>query len=134
MARSLKAAGHMIGAHTVTHPILSQLPPARQHDEIAESMDRIEAEIGERPRWLAYPVGTRGATSRISRRVVEDTGIELAFSNYGGHVSGGSFAPYDVRRIPAEAQRSPSILAATAALPYLFARPQRPGSRDVGRR
>ncbi len=122
-ARSLRAAGHEIGAHTVTHPVLSRVSPARQHEEIVGSMDRLEAETGERPRWLAYPVGTHGAISRISRQAVEQTGIELAFSNYGGHVSCRTFDPYDVRRISGESQTSPTLLTATLTAPQIFARP-----------
>lgn len=129
MARSLKASGHMIGAHTVSHPVLSQVSPARQREEIAGSVDRIAAEIGERPRWLAYPVGTYDAVSRIDHQIVEQTGIELAFSNYGGHITSQSFVPYDVRRISAESRHSPALLEATLTLPQLFARP---GVRQPG--
>lgn len=126
MARGLKAAGHTIGAHTVTHPIMSRLPPALQRDEIVRSMDRIEAETGERPRLFAYPVGTRGAIDAGARQSAHDSGIEFAFSNYRGHVTSRNFAPLDVRRIPAEIVRVQSMLSATLALPQVFARPYRP--------
>lgn len=126
MARALRSSGHIIGAHTVTHPLLSRLSPARQREEIAHSQDRIEAEIGERPALFAYPVGTRDAVDQNARQSTEDTGIELAFSNYRGHVTAGNFAASDVRRIPAEILRTRSILSATLALPQVFARPYRP--------
>jgi peptidoglycan/xylan/chitin deacetylase (PgdA/CDA1 family) len=126
MARALKSAGHVIGGHTVTHPILSRSPPVRQREEIVRSLDRIEAETGERPRLFAYPVGTRAAINESARQSARDAGIELAFSNYRGHVTARNFSAFDVRRIPAEILRVRSILSATLALPQVFARPYRP--------
>lgn len=126
MARGLNAAGHLVGCHTVTHPILSRLTPARQREEIVRSRDRIEAELGERPKLFAYPVGTRDAINESARQSARDAGIEIAFSNYRGHVTARNFAALDVRRIPAEILRAPSIFSATLALPQVFARPYRP--------
>ena len=122
MAREMQAAGHRIGAHTMTHPILARLPRAQQREEIAGSAERIEAELGERPRWLAYPVGVIGTFDADTRGAAADAGIELAFSNYGGRVTRASFLALDVRRVSAETLRSPSLFSATLALPALFAR------------
>jgi len=59
----LAAAGMEIGAHTLTHPFLSSLPPAAQAAEIAGSFDLIERRLGRRPRGFAYPGGDHDATS-----------------------------------------------------------------------
>ncbi len=123
MAREMQAAGHRIGAHTMTHPILARLPRAQQREEIAGSAERIEAELGERPRWLAYPVGLPGTFNQDSQDAARDAGIELAFSNYGGRVTSSDFRALDVRRVSAETLRSPSLFTATLAVPPLFARP-----------
>jgi peptidoglycan/xylan/chitin deacetylase (PgdA/CDA1 family) len=122
MARTMKAAGQRIGAHTQTHPILAQLPGHRQREEIVASLDRIEAELGERPRWLAYPVGTRQAFSMTTLEAARSAGVELAFSNYGGRNSAATFSPLDVRRMPAESLHSPSVFAATLCLPQVLVR------------
>jgi peptidoglycan/xylan/chitin deacetylase (PgdA/CDA1 family) len=122
MVREMRAAGHQIGAHTVTHPILARLPRAQQREEIAGSADRIAAELGERPRWLAYPVGVRGSFNEDSRVAAGETGIELAFSNYGGRVTSSNFHALDVRRVSAETLRTATLFTATLALPPLFAR------------
>jgi peptidoglycan/xylan/chitin deacetylase (PgdA/CDA1 family) len=122
MAREMRQAGHQIGAHTVTHPILARLSHERQREEIAASADRIEIELGERPRWLAYPVGVQNAFDEGSRIAAAEAGIELAFSNYGGRVTRSNFLAHDVRRVSAETLRTQTLFSATLALPSLFAR------------
>jgi peptidoglycan/xylan/chitin deacetylase (PgdA/CDA1 family) len=122
MAREMQAAGHHIGAHTVTHPVLSRLSAERQQEEIVGSVERIAAELGRRPRWLAYPVGVQGAFTAQTRDVARAAGIELAFSNYGGRVTGTNFVPFDVRRVSAETLRVPAVFSSTLALPAVFCR------------
>lgn len=56
-ARELSRGGFEIGAHTINHPILSQiqLPEARQ--EILGSRDHIVAELGKCSETFCYPNG-----------------------------------------------------------------------------
>ena len=56
--RELGEAGLEIGAHTVTHPILSRLPAAEQEREIVGSRERIEEATGIRPTTFAFPNGS----------------------------------------------------------------------------
>ena len=122
MARELSRAGHTIGAHTLHHPILARLPQERQRQEIAGSIERIEAELGARPRWFAYPVGVPGVFDQHSRAAAAEAGVELAFSNYGGLLTPASFAALDLRRLSVETLRTPALFAAAATVPALFAR------------
>jgi peptidoglycan/xylan/chitin deacetylase (PgdA/CDA1 family) len=46
-----------IGAHTLTHPDLTRLPPDRVRQEILESKARIEDGIGAPVSSFAYPFG-----------------------------------------------------------------------------
>ncbi|HUA75916.1 MAG TPA: polysaccharide deacetylase family protein, partial [Solirubrobacteraceae bacterium] len=121
MARELSRYGHTIGAHTVNHPILASLPQERQREEIAGSIARIEAELGTRPRWFAYPVGVPGVFDAHSSAAAGEAGIELAFSNYGGRVTHETFQPLDLRRVSVETLRTPGLFAAAATLPAVFA-------------
>jgi peptidoglycan/xylan/chitin deacetylase (PgdA/CDA1 family) len=123
MARELRDAGHVIGAHTLSHPLLSRVPPTRQREEIVGSLDRIEQELGERPRWLAYPVGTRDAVTETTRHIADLSGVELAFNNARGRVVPGKLDRLDIYRVPAETLRAPSVFSATLALPQVFLRP-----------
>ena len=123
MAREMKASGHEIGAHTRSHPVLSRLPRAQQLEEVAASVDRIGAELGERPRSLAYPVGTRNAFDTTTLAVAREAGVKLAFSNYGGRVTGTDFVALDIRRVPVETLRPFDLFSAALTFPQALARP-----------
>ncbi len=82
--RSLVAAGMGVGAHTLTHPLLSQLPPEAAWAEIAGSRARLEQVIG-RPVWaLAYPFGDAASATEREREMAERAGFSCAFLNVGG--------------------------------------------------
>lgn len=54
----LAEAGVEIGSHTCRHAALAGAGPGVLADELGRSADRIESEIGVRPRGLAYPYGS----------------------------------------------------------------------------
>lgn len=49
--------GHEIGAHTLTHPHLDQLPLAQAREEICASKKKLEDTFGREVRHFAYPYG-----------------------------------------------------------------------------
>jgi peptidoglycan/xylan/chitin deacetylase (PgdA/CDA1 family) len=51
-----------IGAHTDTHPHLTELTDAECDRELRESQERIEQRMGRRIRTMAYPYGSRSAS------------------------------------------------------------------------
>lgn len=55
--RALHAAGMTIGAHTEMHPILSRTSAAKAREEIVRGREQLEAIIGERIKFFAYPNG-----------------------------------------------------------------------------
>ena len=55
-----------VGAHTVTHPALPTLEPARQREEVAESKGMLEALLGRSVMAFAYPYGRGGADARAA--------------------------------------------------------------------
>ncbi|HEY6103785.1 MAG TPA: polysaccharide deacetylase family protein [bacterium] len=67
--RAMHQAGLTFGAHTLTHPNLSTLPPPQVREEILDSKTRIEDALGAPVRCFAYPYG---AADRESRRVVAE--------------------------------------------------------------
>jgi peptidoglycan/xylan/chitin deacetylase (PgdA/CDA1 family) len=50
--------GISIGAHSRTHPHLTELPPSALAGEMDGSADVIERELGVRPATIAYPYGS----------------------------------------------------------------------------
>ncbi len=61
-ARSLAAQGHVIGAHTVTHPKLSALDGGCQTSQIEGSVAKVSSEVGGCVPF-AYPYGVKGECS-----------------------------------------------------------------------
>lgn len=117
--RALRDAGMTLGAHTHDHPVLARASAARQIRELVTGMDRLEAETGVRPRWLAYPVGQPDCFDATTRAAAQAAGIELAFSAYGGWNRWETLDRYDVRRVCAPI--APARLRARVTHPALFA-------------
>lgn len=82
--RELAAAGMTIGAHTMSHPVLSQLPAELAWAEIHDCRYRLESILQSQVWAFAYPFGD---TQSVGPKVLElpkDAGYKLAFLNYGG--------------------------------------------------
>lgn len=62
--------GIEIGAHTRRHRDLATLSGAALEDEVAGCVERIAAELGQRPTSFAYPYGSVGADAAIVVRDV----------------------------------------------------------------
>ncbi len=60
-AHALVAAGMEVGAHTLTHPFLSLLPPAEQQRELADSAALVRARLSAEVVGAAYPNGDHDA-------------------------------------------------------------------------
>jgi peptidoglycan/xylan/chitin deacetylase (PgdA/CDA1 family) len=81
---ALSAAGMTIGAHTLTHPILSLAPPAMAYAEIAESRARLELLLNNRVWAFAYPFGDPQSVTPQVLLMPKDAGFAAAFLNHGG--------------------------------------------------
>ena len=75
-----------IGAHTVTHPVLSAIPVAQQQQEIRESKIQLEQILNQPVESFAYPYGTRDDYTRDSVEIVKQTNFRCACSNFTGVV------------------------------------------------
>ena len=73
-------SGWEIGAHTVTHPVLTSIDAEVAYEEVAASKRRIEEETGRPVRALAYPNGARGDFSDVVGAIIGEAGIDLAFT------------------------------------------------------
>jgi peptidoglycan/xylan/chitin deacetylase (PgdA/CDA1 family) len=95
-----------IGAHTLTHPFLTLLPPDEQRREIAESAALAAERTGAEVTGLAYPVGDH------DERTVEAaaaSGLRYAVTTMAGDCS-PNLPPFRLprRALPEGASLGPS--------------------------
>jgi peptidoglycan/xylan/chitin deacetylase (PgdA/CDA1 family) len=80
----LAGSGMGIGAHTVSHPMLSQLSPEMARREISESKRSLEQALGQKVWALAYPFGDSSSVTSREVHMAERAGFKAAFLNVGG--------------------------------------------------
>lgn len=59
LIRRIRAAGHVVGNHTWTHPVLLFQPPARVREELSATSQALEDALGEKIRYFRPPHGAR---------------------------------------------------------------------------
>ena len=96
--RKLAAAGMGVGAHTITHPILSVVDDVTARREMASSREALERLLGERVRFFAYPNG-KPTTDYRKRHVAlaREVGFDAAFSTAPGAGRAGD-SPFELPR------------------------------------
>ena len=95
--RDLRRLGFTVGAHTVTHAILSRVTAERARAEIAGSRLAIAAACGDYPRTFAYPNGGRADYTAGVVRMVREAGFSSAVTTRLG-VNASATPPYELRR------------------------------------
>jgi peptidoglycan/xylan/chitin deacetylase (PgdA/CDA1 family) len=75
-----------IGAHTVTHPVLSFLSEQEQRAEIKDSKSRLEEILGNPVTSFSYPFGLRDDYSATTVSIVKESGFDCACANCMGIV------------------------------------------------
>jgi len=101
--RALRAAGMEIGAHTVTHPILAEIPLARARHEMETSRAQLEKITGAPVRLFAYPNGSpRRDYYAEHAALARELGFDAAVSTAWGAARSGDdlyqiprFTPWD---------------------------------------
>ena len=92
LARLADVPGCTIGSHTMSHPVLSQLPTDLAATEISESRVELERRLGCPVRHLAYPHGDAGACGRREADLARSAGYVTAVTTrpspvHAGHVA-----------------------------------------------
>jgi peptidoglycan/xylan/chitin deacetylase (PgdA/CDA1 family) len=82
IARAVAQAGHVIGNHTFTHPLLIFQSAARTRAELVDCQQALEGAIGEHSNLFRPPFGgRRPATIRIARKL----GLQTVMWNVTGY-------------------------------------------------
>jgi peptidoglycan/xylan/chitin deacetylase (PgdA/CDA1 family) len=96
--RQLAQSGMTIGAHTLSHPVLSLCTDDDALREIQQSKLDLERSIGQ-PVWaFAYPFGNPAAVGEREVRLAEQAGFSCAFLNVE-HWDAEFPAPFTIPRI-----------------------------------
>jgi len=82
--KRLAANGMCIGAHTMSHPVLSQQSAEAALVEIQESRSALENALGTRVWAFAYPFGDPSSVTPRDTQLAERAGFRCAFVNFGG--------------------------------------------------
>jgi peptidoglycan/xylan/chitin deacetylase (PgdA/CDA1 family) len=94
---ALRGLGFRIGAHTVTHPILSRVTPERARAEVVGSRDMIRAACGAAPRAFAYPNGSGADYTPEVVEIVRHAGFTCAVTTRFG-INTSRTSPWELRR------------------------------------
>lgn len=101
--KQLATAGTAIGAHTMSHPVLSEQPDGLAQGEIVECRRRLESASGQSVWALAYPFGDQTSVGTREFHFAEQAGYECAFVNVGGSVP-HKFSRFSLPRIHVTAE------------------------------
>jgi peptidoglycan/xylan/chitin deacetylase (PgdA/CDA1 family) len=90
MIRAMAQQGVEIGAHTISHPILTSLSDDNAREEIARGKQQLESIIGKPVRLFAYPNGKVGMDFD-GRHVAmaKEAGFDAAFTTAMGAANSG---------------------------------------------
>ncbi|WP_244208992.1 polysaccharide deacetylase family protein [Paenibacillus ferrarius] len=100
--QELSAAGWDIAPHGITHPHLPKVSREQQREELAESRQVIEHELGKRVDVFAYPYGEYNADTL---KLLSELGYRYAFTIQEGWASSNQ-SPYKLRRLVVHEEES----------------------------
>jgi peptidoglycan/xylan/chitin deacetylase (PgdA/CDA1 family) len=97
--RSLKKAGHTVGAHTMSHPNVAQVSESEARAEIAGSKKRLEEEVGAPVEHFSYPhPALNPQWSQQTLEITREAGFKSAALTTCGPVRAGD-EPLAMKRI-----------------------------------
>jgi len=115
--RTLRAGGHGIASHSLSHRVLATLSSQEQAAEIRNSKHELAAHLGADVRSFAYPVGGPEHYNNTSVALAREAGYEQAFTFNTGMES---LPLTDRFRISRESADSLDLLQAKVLMPSLM--------------
>jgi peptidoglycan/xylan/chitin deacetylase (PgdA/CDA1 family) len=97
--RELAGMGMEVGAHTLTHPILTRVDRDNARREILESKLQLESMLGARVRTFAYPNGRpQRDYDKTHVQLVREAGFDAAVSTGWGKATAAA-DPFQIPRV-----------------------------------
>lgn len=124
--REMSAAGIEIGAHSVNHPIFSNIDHGQLANEISQSKRIIEKELGEEvvtfgaPGRGKLPADKMAVFEKALRRFVTESGYSFSTMYRWGLVYEREFDPYAIKRVGVERYDTGPLFKAKLASPELL--------------
>ena len=87
--RLMHAAGIEVGAHSLTHPVLSRLNDSAVRDEICGSIQRVRDMVGVETVTFAYPYGGQADVNENVVEICRRSGATAAVMLTDGDMPGG---------------------------------------------
>jgi len=112
--KEMQAQGIEFGSHTITHPMLSQVPPEVARREIGDSKRMLEDRLGTEVPYFCYP---RGDVNDAVKTIVRDEGYRAACSTLPG-LNDRRTDPFELRRTYISRRDSSSEFAKKMAGAY----------------
>jgi len=104
--KKLAREGLSLGAHTRNHPVMTRLSNSEIRAEIHHSLHDLAENIGSNLPIFCYPAG--GYNNEVAR-ILQDEGVQLAFTTRDGHNDLKTVDPYSLRRTNITQKSSPFI-------------------------
>ncbi|MCG3154448.1 MAG: D-inositol-3-phosphate glycosyltransferase [bacterium] len=104
--RQLAAEGVTLGAHTVNHPVMTQIAPEQARREIVQSQAELQREIGKTLPIFCYPSGGHDEPVVALLRA---EGFRLAFTTADGHNDLRTADPLRLRRTNLTPRTTPAL-------------------------
>jgi len=73
-----------IGAHTHNHHALARLSDADAREDVDRGIERLEQELGRRPKHFAFPYGYASAVCNRDARYIEEIGLASSVTTFPG--------------------------------------------------
>ena len=128
--RQLATSGMDIGAHSLSHPVLSRAPDALAWQEISESRSVLEKVLGQRVWAFGYPFGNAATVTERDLRLAERAGFHCAFMNVGGGL-GAPIQRFAVPRVHVTASMNLAEFEAHVSGFYRTLRERLAGGNDL---
>ncbi len=118
--KEMSANNIEFGSHSVTHPVLSRVPPTKLTFEVEHSRQRIESELQKPVQVIAYPVGGIEAFDQNVRTAVLNAGYRLGVSYVPGIQRPNQWDSLALRRVHIERYVNNNFFKAMLAAPEIF--------------
>jgi peptidoglycan/xylan/chitin deacetylase (PgdA/CDA1 family) len=95
----LKTGGFTIGAHSIDHPLFSELALTEQIHQLTESMNFVEENFGVKNKYFAFPFTDFGVEKNFFKTVFENHLADYTFGTAGIKMDS---IEKNIQRIPVE--------------------------------